>query len=316
VISGTTVVSNGAMEINNYGVLELNGGGKLEVSGSLTNAGTLNIVVQADGVNSGVVISDGATFVNSGTIVMSAGSLAEGQSVTVFADVLGNGILDSTGTVQGTGTIKVFGGTYADGIFTAGTKSEVNAGEQLGGNQGSGDGDDVAGGGHGGHHVKPGESVEIKDKHHHDKHGRHHAVYLAAGHNIIVHQVDNLDHETIRHGDKDHEIGASWDFDIEKENDTEVFVQMYIGEGLSLDTIKIFHKDDGKEDWDDFTETVGYLSYDSKTGLLSFTTTDFSSYAVSGIHSSVAIPEPSAFGLLAGLGAIALAVSRRRRSRR
>lgn len=313
VISGTTVVSNGAMEINNYGVLELNGGGKLEVSGSLTNAGTLNIVVQADGVNSGVVISDGATFVNSGTIVMSAGSLAEGQSVTVFADVLGNGILDSTGTVQGTGTIKVFGGTYADGIFTAGTKSEVNAGEQLGGgNQGGGNG-----GHHGGHHVGRGESVEIKDKHHHDGHGKHHAVYLASQDDIYVHQVDNLDCGNIHYGGKDHEIGASWDFSIEKSDDVEVFVQMYIGKGLSLDDIIIFHKDDGDSaEWTDFTETVADLSYDSQTGLLSFTTKDFSSYAVTGTYSSVAIPEPSAFALLAGLGALAFVGTRRRNRRK
>jgi len=45
-------------------------------------------------------------------------------------------------------------------------------------------------------------------------------------------------------------------------------------------------------------------------------TTSQINYLKNNIANDTAIPEPSAFGLLAGLGAIALAVSRRRRSRR
>jgi len=73
------------------------------------------------------------------------------------------------------------------------------------------------------------------------------------------------------------------------------------------------------------SEKIGYTSLDTVTSLSGTPEgTVFWSNGTAGNNDELhnialkihAIPEPSAFGLLAGLGAIALAVSRRRRSRR
>ena len=294
-VARTTVAGAGTLDVGSLGVLELSGG-KLNVSGALVNAGTLNIIAQVDGVNSGVVLRDGATFTNTGTIVISAGTLAEGQSVTVFADAAGSGILDSTGTVKGSGEIKVFGGYYEDGVFTAGEKKEVDADEALVGLE-----------------VKAGESVVITDRTHMDgKMQRYHAVTLSSNSEMVLSKVHNHNYERVELTTGEFvEVAASWGFEFEKKG--EVLVVMNVGTGLSLDTIKILHNGHKVQGWEDYTDKVGNISYDAKTGYLAFTTTEFSSYAVTGTFDSVNVPEPSAFGLLAGLGALALVASRRRR---
>ena len=69
---------------------------------------------------------------------------------------------------------------------------------------------------------------------------------------------------------------------------------------------------DGKLSINGVTEEPTLLSVDEKvplSGIRMLRTADVSQNALS-------VPEPSAFGLLAGLGAIALVVSRRRRNRR
>lgn len=292
-ISGNTFDADGAVEIREGGRLELSGG-KVEIGGTFSNAGTLNIIAQQDGVNSGVTIGDGATFTNSGTILISAGTLAQGESVTVFADASGAGVLDSTGIVQGTGNIKVFGGYYENGVFTAGEKKQTSAGDIFG--------EDGK--------LSAGMSVKITDS-------SRNAVILSASAYVTITKVENLDQKTIRFKGQEVEIGASWSFGIDKEESTEVLVTMNIGKGMSLDDIQIFHKEheDGAE-WEDFTGIVGNLTYDIATGDLSFTTKQFSSYAVTGIYSGGNIPEPSQFGIFAGAGALALSFLSRRRRRK
>ena len=104
------------------------------------------------------------------------------------------------------------------------------------------------------------------------------------------------------------EVLAAWSFDISN-NDEDVTVTMDVGEDVDVSTIKIFHRENETSAWEDYTEVVKDIKLEN--GKLTFTTTSFSDYTA-----AIAAPEPSAFGLLAGLGAIALAVSRRRRSRR
>ena len=103
---------------------------------------------------------------------------------------------------------------------------------------------------------------------------------------------------------------AAWDFEITNENSEEITVSATIEAGLDVNTIKIWHGLEGGS-WELLNENDGFeFDYNAESGKLTFSTNTFSPIVVSG---SAAAPEPSAFGLLAGLGALALVASRRRR---
>lgn len=100
---------------------------------------------------------------------------------------------------------------------------------------------------------------------------------------------------------------AAWSFDVENDG-SGVTVTMDVGENVDVSTIKIFHREDSNSAWEDYTDIVSDITL--VDGKLTFTATSFSDYTA---VETVAAPEPSAFGLLAGLGALALVASRRRR---
>ena len=103
---------------------------------------------------------------------------------------------------------------------------------------------------------------------------------------------------------------AAWDFEITNDNSEEITVSATIEAGLDVNTIKIWHGLEGGS-WELLNENEGFeFDYNAESGKLTFSTNTFSPIVVSG---SAAAPEPSAFGLLAGLGALALVASRRRR---
>ncbi|MBE6401870.1 MAG: hypothetical protein E7037_07610 [Verrucomicrobia bacterium] len=100
---------------------------------------------------------------------------------------------------------------------------------------------------------------------------------------------------------------AAWSFEVEN-GGSGVTVTMDVGENVDVSTIKIFHREDSNSAWEDYTDIVSDITL--VDGKLTFTATSFSDYTA---VETVAAPEPSAFGLLAGLGALALVASRRRR---
>jgi len=107
------------------------------------------------------------------------------------------------------------------------------------------------------------------------------------------------------------DVLAAWSFSIEKPEEASVLVMMDVGSGLESSSLRIFHRGaDGS--WEDVTTNTDFVSdilY--ADGNVSFLAKQFSDYAVSGI--ALSIPEPSAFGLLAGTAALALVALRRRR---
>ena len=128
------------------------------------------------------------------------------------------------------------------------------------------------------------------------------AVKLSATGNILFAGVTETTDTTglVLDSAKNQEVLIAWDINVDAQGQS-VAVEMDIGEGLDGNQIKVFHEV-SEGDWTEVED----CSYDAGTGKLSFTTNSFSSYAV-------AIPEPSMFGLLAGLGALALVGARRRR---
>ena len=255
------------------------------------------------GGNATVTIS-GGTFTKEGAVIDGCAGTVGGTSVfnivntgatagtTIenFDEVVVSGTSDFTiGTVADGVKLTAFGGTIAGTQFTAGTVANVSAGESgaIASEKQS---------------VSAGSRIEVT-------HSESTVVLSTATAAIIVSKAENIGAESISLGGADTVVLSAWAFSVEKDADTEVMVTLDVGENVSLDMIRIHHKEDGAGDWTDVTGTDQISNVTLSKGKLSFTTKQFSSYA------ATTIPEPSQFGLLAGLAALALAGTRRRRKR-
>ena len=282
-ISDGGTATAGSVYVNSASSLAITGGmlvvsgndtvdaGTSETSSVLQNEGTISIDASAGKIQ---LTGNSATISNTGKFVISAGTMEAETTATVVTDKSGNAVVL-------TGTVNAFGGTYADGVFTAGAKTEVEGPISSA------------------TEVSAGCRIEVT-------HSESTVVLSTTTDVITVSEAKNIS-ESISVGSAGTVVLSAWAFSVEKDADTEVMVTLDVGENVSLDMIRIHHKADGSEDWDDVTGTDQIANVTLSKGKLSFTTKKFSSYA------ATTIPEPSQFGLLAGLAALALAGTRRRR---
>ena len=240
----------------------------------------------------------------SGTLVLSAENLYTGGTIVsagtlevANAKALGTGTVSvaSGATLKVSASETTFGKvTLAEGaklVLANGAKVDI----ALDGKIASGSSVDVA----------AGSTLNIAD-------GSSDAT-LSSGANFTVNKAEAIATASVslpKAGDVAVNTLAAWAFDITKTETDEITVTLQLSSGLDGDAIRVYHKADTATTWDDVTTTVTDKSYDSSTGKLTFKTKSFSSYAAG---TTQVIPEPSAFGLLAGIGALALAISRRKR---
>lgn len=267
----------GSVYVNSASSLAITGG-TLVVSGNdtaLDNNGTISIDASAGKIQ---LTGETATISNTGKFVISAGTMDAGTKATVVTDKNGD-------AVALTGTVNAFGGTYENGVFTAGTKETV---------AGSISSDKT---------VAAGSRIEVT----HDES----TVVLSTTTDVItVSEAKSIATADVVLPKANETVVAAWSFEITKGEDTEVMVTLDVGPDVGLDSIRVYHKANGAEKWDDVTGTDQISNVTLSEGKLSFITKSFSSYA------AAIIPEPSAFGLFAGLGALALVASRRRRQKK
>ena len=286
------------------------GGGRADTANSTATVGTANIVFTGNGNNltfTGTVDGNGS----------GAGTCATGTSMFTFDGYTGA----FSGTIQNFDTLDVKGNSNISGtvkvsniglIYVAQDSTVEFVGENLKygnlveSNQtleatGSiGAGSEVSS-------VKLTENASVTVK----ASEASSVTLTSSAEGVVVNKAEEIatgDVEINVEGIVVKEVLAAWSFDISN-NDEDVTVTMDVGEDVDVSTIKIFHRENETSAWEDYTEVVKDIKLEN--GKLTFTTTSFSDYTA-----AIAAPEPSAFGLLAGLGAIALAVSRRRRSRR
>ena len=278
----------GSVYVNSASSLAITGG-TLVVSGNdtvdsgttypaLDNNGTISIDASAGKIQ---LTGETATISNTGKFVISAGKMDAGTTAMVVTDKNGAAVVL-------TGTVNAFGGTYDEnGVFTAGAKETVTgpiSSETT---------------------VASGCRIEVT-------HDESTVVLSTAVKEIVVSKAESIMSSSAEQLPSVVGTGvvlSAWAFSVVKDADTEVMVTLDVGENVSLDMIRIHHKEDGAGDWTDVTGTDQISNVTLSKGKLSFTTKQFSSYA------ATIIPEPSQFGLLAGLAALALAGTRRRRKR-
>ena len=246
-----------------------------ETSSVLQNKGTISIDASAGKIQ---LTGDSATISNTGKFVISAGTMNAGTTATVVTDKSGAAVVLE-------GTVNAFGGTYENGVFTAGAKETVD--ESISSDK----------------TVAAGCRIEVT-------HLESTVVLSTTTEAITVSKAESIATAEVVLPKANETVVAAWSFEITKAENTEVMVTLDVGPDVGLDSIRVYHKANDAAEWNDVTGTDQISNVTLSEGKLCFITKSFSSYA------AAIIPEPSAFGLFAGLGALALVASRRRRQKK
>ncbi len=296
-ISGDVVAGGVNSSVDGSTNLVISGGtigGDVYAGSYMANVGGNATVTISGGTftKEGAVI-DGCAGSVSGTSVLNivnTGATA-GTTIKNFDEVVVSGTSDFTiGTVADGVKLTAFGGTIAGTQFTAGTVANVSAGESGAIAQEN-------------QSVSAGSRIEVT-------HSESTVVLSTTTEAITVSKAESIATADVVLPKANETVVAAWSFEITKEADTEVMVTLDVGPDVGLDSIRVYHKADDAADWNDVTGTDQISNVTLSEGKLSFITKSFSSYA------AAIVPEPSAFGLFAGLGALALVASRRRRQKK
>ena len=249
--TGTLNVNAGTMDANN-------GLGAKAVN--IASGATLNVGLTSTSLTS-------ATVVNDGILGLKRGTLADGDTLTISS-------------YSGEGTVNAFGGSFANGVFTAGKSTEFTNNVIT---VGSAEND-----------------VQT-------------VSFVGADNNKLVLDFNVSGKETMtvnnitEVSEAENIVGdfiTGFSVDATYNGDLSVVLSAYVGDISNPANLVAWHKADGSNIW---TKLDGEIEYDASTGFASIFVEGFSSYAFSQV------PEPSTYALILGVLALSLAMYRRRR---
>ena len=206
---------------------------------------------------------------NDGTFSLKRGSLVDGASVALSS-------------YTGAGAVNAFGGTFSNGVFTAG-KTAIISQAPSGVTVGTGD-DDVAS-----VRYMSGENTTLRLDFN---------VANMGEKEILINSIS----ETADTAGISGEVKAAYLIDAEYDQSGEwtVVFSAYVGD-VELSNLMAWHKSEGGV-WDIYDTDIEY-----NDGFASFTVDSLGSYAISQV------PEPAAIAALLGAAALAFAAYRRKR---
>lgn len=270
-----TLTVNSSME-HYTGALNVNGG-VMNVNNKL-GASSVNIASGAvlsltiNGSNS--LSNSNLTFSNAGTLsLVAGGSLEEGSYA-----------LSANSSIADFGSVKAYGGIFAENIFTVGSAEKMNL-------------------------DKTGAALTVENN------GRVSLTESGSESTVIsmafnsdyasVNEVNTTTQNLLPQIGSDFAAAASYSFDVIMDGgDTVVLSFLVDNPFLNLSDFSIYHKADGEDVWA-VADDVSNVSYDGK--YLSFIVSHFSEYGYA------AIPEPSTYAAVFGAVALAFAAYRRRK---
>lgn len=267
--SADSAFSGGALKVADFSHINVNSGSAKFAEYSQSSAGTLITIAQNASLS--VVLGADAsqlsatTVSNGGLLSFKRGSLSDGASAALAG-------------YSGAGAVQAFGGTFSDGVFTAGKSADVSSGPVT---VGTGDSDVSS------VRFSAGGNKNLS------------LDFNIAGmgeREVVVNSIS----EVLDVSGIDGEVKAAYSIDADYDGQLSVVFSAYIGEA-EVANLLAWHREDGGQ-WELYDAEIEY-----KDGIASFIADGFSSYAISQV------PEPAAVAALFGALALAVAAARKRR---